>query len=84
VSGNVAVAAGALFASSLMLTPRFARGQPFGCPNSLPANSSTTLPPLQNLSVSGNVAVAAGALFASSLMLTPRFARSCPQAGRPS
>ena len=39
--------AGALFASSLMLTPRCARGQPFGCPNSLPANSSTTLPPLQ-------------------------------------
>jgi len=39
-----------LFASSLMLTPRCARGQPFGCPNSLPANSSTTLPPLRKCS----------------------------------
>ena len=45
--GLVAVHAGALFASSLRLTPRYARGQPFGCPNSFPTNSPTTLPPLQ-------------------------------------
>jgi hypothetical protein len=44
----VAVSPAHMFASSLMLTPRCARGQPFGCPNSFPTNSSTTLPPLQN------------------------------------
>src|SRR5690348_1009988 len=46
----VAGLAGALFASSLMLTPRYARGQPCGCPNSFQTNLSTTLPPLQNCS----------------------------------
>src|SRR5579875_392127 len=54
-----------------------AQGRLSSGPNSLPANSSTTLPPLQDVA-RGLVTAHAGALFASSLRLTLRALRSGP------